>query len=426
VDPPPHGANGNDAYTLLGNIGEPESLTLAPRGTPLWKTSWFNFAPRVGIAWSVHNRSGWETVVRAGGGVFFDTNNQVASQGFQEFGFSAVAQYFGAPLPANPAQLDFTPSAAAPYTSSPIDAFPAHLQMPYTFQYNLSLQQAIHKTQAITVSYVGATGRRLTAEQELSLAALNPNFGSAYYFLTNLTSSYSALQAQFQRSVTQGVQAVASYTWSHCLDFGSNYFTLPVTRGNCDFDVRHNLQAGLSWDLPSIGGSKLAQTLVNHWGVDGRLMSRTGFPVTLQGNFITDPATGSQYFGNLDIVSGQPVYLYGSQYPGGRAVNPAAFAYPNNNGPGNAPRNFVRGFGEGQINLALRREFPLYDRLRLQFRAEAFNVLNHPNFGYIDPYLGDATFGEALSMLNQSLSTVASQYQQGGPRSMQFALKLVF
>ena len=426
VDPPPHGADGKDAYTLLGSLGNPGSLMLAPRGTPLWKTSWYNFAPRLGVAWTVHNHSGWETVIRGGGGVFFDTNNQVASQGFQEIGFSALAQYFGAPLPATSAQLSFTPSVSPPYTSSIVDGFPAHLQLPYTLQYNVSLQQAIRKNQAITLSYVGANGRRLTAERALSLGGLNPNFGTVYYFLTNLTSDYHALQAQFQRSVGHGVQAVASYTWSHCLDFGSNYFTLPVTRGNCDVDVRHNLQGGVSWDLPDVGTNKLAQVLLDHWGLDGRLMVRTGFPVTLNGNFLTDPATGSQYFGNLDIVPSQPVYLYGSQYPGGRAINPAVFNYPSNNGGGDAPRNFVRGFGAWQINLAARREFPIHEKLRLQFRAEAFNIINHPNFGYIDPYLGDATFGQALYMLNQSLSTVASQYQQGGPRSMQFALKLLF
>jgi hypothetical protein len=91
---------------------------------------------------------------------------------------------------------------------------------------------------------------------------------------------------------------------------------------------------------------------------------------------------------------------------------------------GDAPRNFVRGFGEFQINLGARREFHIRDGLSLQFRAEAFNVLNRPNFGYIDPILTDPTFGKATQMLNQSLGTLASQYQQGGPRSMQFALKL--
>jgi hypothetical protein len=123
----------------------------------------------------------------------------------------------------------------------------------------------------------------------------------------------------------------------------------------------------------------------------------------------------------------QKIYLHGSQYPGGRALNPAAFELPTDpNGVGAAPRNFVRGFGATQVNLAARREFKIVDHTRLQFRAEAFNILNHPNFGYVDPYLTSATFGVATRMLNQSLETVASQYQQGGPRSMQFALKILF
>jgi len=86
----------------------------------------------------------------------------------------------------------------------------------------------------------------------------------------------------------------------------------------------------------------------------------------------------------------------------------------------------LRGFGETQLNLAMRREIPLHNHLTLRFRAEAFNLLNHPNFGYVDPTYTDATFGRAVSMLDTSLGTVASQYQQGGARSMQFALKLVF
>jgi hypothetical protein len=86
----------------------------------------------------------------------------------------------------------------------------------------------------------------------------------------------------------------------------------------------------------------------------------------------------------------------------------------------------VRGFGTTQVNLAVRRDFSLHDLVVLHFRAESFNLLNHPSFGYIDPTYTDATFGQATKMLNASLGTVASQYQQGGARSMQFALKLTF
>jgi hypothetical protein len=107
-------------------------------------------------------------------------------------------------------------------------------------------------------------------------------------------------------------------------------------------------------------------------------------------------------------------------------VNPNAFANPATGQFGNAPRNFVRGFGSWQMDVAIRRDFPIYERLKLQFRAEAFNVFNHPNFGFVNPVFGSPTFGQATSTLDQSLGTLSSVYQMGGARSMQFALKLVF
>jgi hypothetical protein len=173
-------------------------------------------------------------------------------------------------------------------------------------------------------------------------------------------------------------------------------------------------------------GQGIRAAAFNGWGIDGRLMLRDGFPVPLQGSPYADPATGSILYYGLNTVPDEPLYLYGSQYPGKRAINPAAFSLPASGLAGNAPRNFVRGFGAEQINLAIRRDFTLHEGLSLQFRAETFNLLNHPNFGYIDPTYGDAQFGQSTQMLNQSLATVASQYQQGGPRSMQFALKLHF
>jgi len=182
----------------------------------------------------------------------------------------------------------------------------------------------------------------------------------------------------------------------------------------------------LNWDLPKFARSSVESALLNDWGVDLRMNGRTAFPVTLGGNYVLDPASGSEYAGGLNLVPGQPTYLHGSQYPGSKAINPAAFSLPDSGTAGDAPRNFVRGFGAAQVNLAARREFRLHDPVALQFRAEAFNILNHPNFGYVDSVYADATFGMATAMLNSSLGTIAPQYQQGGSRSMQFALKLTF
>ena len=425
VDPPPTEEHGDDAYTLLGNINVPSSLSVAPQGTPLWKTTWYNFAPRLGAAWIIRNQPGWQTVLRSGGGVFFDTLAQIATIGYDDLGFHATRIASGATIPFTPSQLNVPVTVNPPYTSSVIAAFPEHLQLPYTLEWNVSLQQGVGSNQSFTLSYVGSNGRRLIGLQEKSLTALNPNFGTIEYFADSITSNYQSLQAQYQRSVTKGVQALASYTWSHAIDFGSNATELTLQRGNSDFDVRENFQAGLSWELPKPATQPIIAAVVNGWALDGRLITRTPFPVTLGGNTVVDPNTGSEYAGGLNLVPGAPVYLHGSQFAGGKAINPAAFSIPAT-GAGNAPRNFVRGFGESQLNFAARREIHLSGPFALQFRAETFNLLNHPNFGYVDPTYSDATFGQATQSLNASLGTIASQYQQGGARSMQFALKLTF
>jgi hypothetical protein len=266
----------------------------------------------------------------------------------------------------------------------------------------------------------------LLGRQVLSLTSLNPNFGDVYYVPNGITSNYQALQVQFQRTVSRGIQALASYTCSHSIDFGSSDFELPLQRGNSDFDVRNNLQGGVSWDLPTNNETSLGRVLIDGWGLDSRLNVRSAFPVPLEGNDFVDPATGSLSYGELNRVAGQSLYVHGNQYPGGKAIDKAAFSLPAAGILGDAPRNFVRGFGATQLNLAARREFHLHGVLALQFRAEAFNILNHPNFGYVDPIYTDLMFGQATETLNSSLGTMASQYQQGSPRSMQFALKLHF
>jgi hypothetical protein len=421
--PPPHNAANPQPYTALGNLNDPSTLSLAPAGTPIWHTSWYNFAPRLGIAWQAHTTTDWATVVRSGGGVFFDTSNQLAAAAFAAFGFNTYTYLYSVPLPLTPAQQLTSVSIAPPY--SDLDFYPSHFQLPYTLEWNASVEQELGHNNLATISYLGSAGKRLDALQELSLSQSNPSFGTVLS-ARGVTSDYDALQAKFQRSVSKGLNALIAYTWSHSIDYGSNFDALPLTRGNSDFDVRQSFQGGLTWELPHLRSSRVTSGVLNGWALDGRLIARTAFPVTLEGNYVTDPATGSKYYTNVNLVPNQPTYIYGSQYPGGRSLNPSAFAFPTGTNPGNAPRNFARGFGESQVNFAVRREFPLHDRLHLQFRAEAFNILNHPNFGLVDPYLNDPTFGQATEMLNQSLGTVASQYQQGGPRSMQFSLRLAF
>jgi hypothetical protein len=120
--------------------------------------------------------------------------------------------------------------------------------------------------------------------------------------------------------------------------------------------------------------------------------------------------------------------------------NPAAFTPVPTNASGNPTqvqgtlgRNVMRGFGASQIDFAIHRQFNLTERVNLQFRAEAFNLFNHPNFGPIDDDMTDGgEFGQSRSTLNNYLGGggegvgLNSLYQIGGPRSIQLALKLSF
>jgi hypothetical protein len=439
LNPPPGVTQGLEPYTISFQGSGPDTWALAPQGTPLWRTTWFNFAPRLGVAYVLHDTPQRETVLRAGGGVFFDSGQQLGSYGFTGPGFEIYSGAYTTSFPGKPVTIPaLVNPPVAPY--SEVNGFTPHLQLPYTLQWNASIEQALGTSQSVTVSYIGSHASRLLQSSVYQTPA-NPNAPEFYVVANGLTSDYDALQAQFRRRLSRGLTALASYTWSHCLDYGSSNLFYGYQRGNCDFDVRHSLSAAFSYDLPTVGNNGFAKAVLHHWGLDDRFTARTAFPVTLDGNSTVDPATLLQLHQGLNLVPGQPVYIYGGSCaavydnglgcPGGRAINPDAFTLATS-GLGDAPRNFARGFGAWQMDLAVRREFPIYENLRIQFRAEAFNLFNHPNLGTINPNYCSAgagtvcTFGQATGTLANSLGVLSPLYQQGGARSMQFALKLIF
>lgn len=432
IDPPPGEAHGKNAYTLLGSVEVPSTLRPASRGTPLWHTSWSNFAPRLGVAWIINNQPGQELVFRTGGGVFYGTDNRAAVNAFNGAGFSATAYSTNTPIPIPASQFDFSVNPSGPFNNTLAFAFPSHFQLPYTLQWNTSLEKAFGSNQTLTASYVGVSGHRLLHERILDIGSENPDLGDVGYFPGGLASNYQALQLRFQRSITPGLQMLTSYAWSHTLDYGSTDPRYPLTYGTSDFDVRHNLQAAFTWDTRRLSGGWIRGGVLSGWGADGRMFARTAFPVTPLGNLVSDPITGDHYYSGVDLMPGKPLYIYSSQYPGGRmlnggpdATNPA-FQLPRKATAGNAPRNTLRGFGDFQVNFAIRKNFHIYDRFGVQFRAETFNLFNHPDLGYVDPHLTDQLFGQSTLMLNQSFGSTGPLYQQGGPRSLQFFAKITF
>ena len=421
-------------YVLSGALSSPSTLASAGSAYTLWESNWNNFAPRFGIAWAPNQGENNRTVFRAGTGEFYGTAGKMAVQSLSEGAMTAATEEMTkVPLPLTPHEFEsLTPPPETSYTDGFTYLLPRHLQLPYTLEWNVSAEQALGLIQAITASYVGASGHRLLHQRVENVNAENPEFGYVAYYPHHLTSSYNALQIKFQREFAHGVEAFASYTWSHTLDYGSTSPLYPLTYANSNQDIRHNLQAAFTWNIGQIAPNTGVRRLLNKWNVAGRVFAHSGFPITLFGNMHQEEFSGHRYYSGVNLIPGRPLYLYGPQYPGGRTLNGGtaashpAFVVPQGSDPGNAPRNIARGFAAFQVDLALHRDFPIHDRLHAQFRVGAFNLFNHPNFGYIDPHLTDAQFGRVTRMLNGSQSEISPVYQQGGPRTLQFSLKLQF
>jgi hypothetical protein len=247
----------------------------------------------------------------------------------------------------------------------------------------------------------------------------------------NARSRYHSLEAQYRRSITSGVEAQASYTWSHSIDNDSSDAFLAwagpgagpsVDRGSSDFDLRHSLTASLTYTAPGRFGG---------WLLSGIWRARTGFPITVQA---AEEYVGISFINAFrpDWVYGQPLWVADANSPGGRRLNPAAFAVQPAGVQGDLGRNVIGGFGMTQLDLALSREFRVSDRAGVQIRAEAFNAFNHPNFADPVKYMDSPLFGESPSMLNMMLGTgspgsgLSPVLSSGGPRAVQLGLRLHF
>jgi hypothetical protein len=432
------------------NLKDLSNLALAPTGTPPFKTPYMNFAPRAGLAYEISQNQKWQSVVRGGFGVFYDlatseVGNLISSSAYP---FGAFALAFGGTFP-----LDSTTAAPPPIVppgggKGTLTAYDPNIRLPYTIQWNVAMEQGLGQEQQISASYVGAAGRRLLQTAQLSPAA---DFGRARLVGNTATSDYDALQVQYDRRLSHGLQTLASYTWAHSIDDGSagSYANTANTivpkganpnRAASDFDIRNAFSAGITYQVPPPNLPKVGRAILGGWSLQSIFQVRSSVPVNVFDSNFTRLLNASTQI-RPDLILGQPLYLSGPSYPGGKAFNRAAYQDPpidpNTGLPvrqGDVPRNFLRGFGAAQWDFAIHREFPIRESLKLQFRAEMFNILNHPNFG---PPVGDLSnstqFGLSTQMLGQSLtgSTLGAGglnplYQIGGPRSVQLAMKLLF
>jgi outer membrane receptor protein involved in Fe transport len=449
--PPPSEDSGHPFFTAI-NLNDPANVMLAPKGTQLWESDKTNFAPRLGISYEVHQSSGFETVFRGGGGIFYGLGNQQGAQGTLGFPYSRTKYLYGEDG-AFPVSVE--DGAPVPYTLDPpysfVFAFDPHLKDPRVYMWNASLQQNLGENRSLQLTYVGNHGDDLLRREMLThQMGGNPDFQFLDVTTNSDYSNYNALQVQFKQNPWHRLQFLASYSWAHALDNGSGvalpipYHTVyspALDYGNSENDVRNAFSAAVTYEVPGMKvDNGLVRYLTNGWAVDSLFRSNSALPINI--------TTGVYSFGLVynndainqrpNIVANQPFYLSDATAPGGKVVNAAAFSTPASSfTQGDLQRNGLRGFGAWQEDLAIRRDFAIHDAWNLQFRAEAFNIFNHPLFGDVGTndgrnLLTNPFFGISSHTLADSLGGggadggFASLYQIGSPRSLQFALKLRF
>ena len=278
----------NQPFTVTG-LNDRATLALAPRGTPLYQTTYGNVAPRLEIAYRL--------------------------------AFPLSSQNATAP-----------PITTNPPVSGIIVADP-HLKLPRTYEWTVALEQSFGNGQALSLTYVGAAGRDLL--RSTSLFNPNPDFQYVSVTTNTATSNDQSLQVKFERRLSDGLQALASYAWSHSIDIASTdalaaYQNTPtstanpsIDRGSSDFDVRHAFSAGVTYSLPSPGWNEFAHAALGSWSLDSFIFARSAPPVDVVGGLVV--ASGVELYPRPNVNPGVPLELYGSGYPGSKIFNRAAF-----------------------------------------------------------------------------------------------------
>jgi len=431
------------------NVYDVNSGTLVQVGTNGVPRSGFhadknNFAPRVGFAWTVGDDQ--KTVLRGGYGVYYDQSPLAPAE----------ALYFNAPyfdnnlffsLPGLPLTLTnpFPSFFPFPLPDSAL-AIQRDLRTGYMQHWNFNVERQFGSDNLLEVAYVGSKGTKLLTARDINqpqpsvlpaglpfVPRPNPRFDDIDLLESRANSNYNALQAKFQRRLSRGLSALASYTWSKSIDDASNFFTsagdpnfpqnsynVSAERGRSNFDVRQRLSVSYSYLLPfGEGRQYLANDgwvtkVLTGWETFGIVTLQTGRPFTVALlSEIDNSGTGRSILGfganDRPNVVGNPEL---SNPTPDRWFNTAAFAFPAPGTFGNAGRNILDGPGYQNVNASLVKNTHLTEQVNLQFRAEFFNLFNHPNFNLPDNFLGSPTFG------------VISSARE--PRHIQFGLKLLF
>ncbi|MEO8660458.1 MAG: hypothetical protein ABI693_18460, partial [Bryobacteraceae bacterium] len=384
-------------------------------------------------AWRLNSR----TVVRSAFGVFFgrDENMGIGRRPTNNPPYVALNTYGPDPNYAPIALAIGFPDDALDLDklSAPaVVSFLRHAPTPYVQQWNFNLQRELPGGLVLQLAYIGSSAHALYSPDQINSpqpgsGAIQPRrpfpqFGALTWYVPLVSSNYSSFQATAERRFARGFGLLAAYTWAHSIDNGAsnadrddwapqNPADYRAERGSSNFDIRHRFSLSSVWQLPfgksrRFLGTGPAAAIAGGWQLSGIVSAQTGLPFTPR--LPTDTAgTGTPIRPNRIQSGVAATPTVQSWFDTSAFVSPPPYAY------GNSGRNILSGPGFRNVDLGLSRLFRLGERVRLEFRAEAFNLFNTPQLGSPNPVLTFNTTG--------AISTVTNPQ-----REIQLALRLRF
>lgn len=444
-------------------------------GCPLFETFKSNWAPRVGFAWDTRSNSRF--VLRGGWGIFYD---QPFSTYWRVIGrssppFSLPVTFANASFPNHIANVNLSgaPPAAASLSIRNIE----YTGTTYAMQYNFNLQSELRPGTGITLGYIGSQSKKLIvsgnrnvngfqilpdgSKRYVNTTRRNPAWGNITTASTSGGGNYDAFVASVQQRFRNGLRVQGSYTFGKTISQSDTVFGTDFVgdaagglmdandpgrdRGLASYGIKHNLTIHYNYELPFRAGG-VAGKLITGWQLSGIISRQSGIP------FSAGTATTATTPGDGVLVGQAPAYrpdllpgasnnptsgqsagcgisgTAGSVTAGTKVgtpdlyFDPCAFAAPNAGFYGNLGRHTLTGPGLVNFDFSLLKDIPLSERINLQFRAEMFNIMNHPNFNYPVVNVFSAVGGNLRPTANRG----RLESTNTAPRQVQFALKLVF
>ena len=415
-----------------------------------------NFAPRVGFAWDVTGDG--KTVVRGNYGIYYDQPALSAFIG-QNGNVNAITSTLG--LNFNPvggvqsyvirprgSAINWAlgeqifPNFDIPTSFLDVLGFDEQLRTPYAHEYSLNIQREVWTGGVLEVGFVGTKGTRLYQLRDINQIYDvdresrpfdfqfvdefgDPMFQYVNYVTSDGNANFNSLQVRFQQRNVKGFTSLVGYTYGKSIDAAStnrpinpqNSLNVGAERARSDYDVQHRFTGSFTYDIPTLEG--LPRVLGEGWAVNGILTLQTGRPVDV---YYGDDVSGFYEYNDRPNVIGDISRI---EFRPGQPIDPdvldTIFEMPAFGTFGSAGRNILQEPGYQNFDFSVTKRTEISDRFTLQFRAEFFNIANHPNFARPRGDLFSDNFGAQTDSADRG-----NPLGSGGPRRIQFALKLIF